>query len=58
MTVHLTATQAAQETEKSVQTNFDAWWNYTPPTQEPTEELESRVFAAMAEGIRSGVNAL
>lgn len=58
VTVHLTAAQAAQETVESVQEKFDTWWNYTPPTPEPTEELEDRVFAVMAEGIRSGVNAL
>lgn len=58
VTVHLTAGQAARETVESVQANFDAWWNYAPPTPESTEELEDRVFAAMAEGIRSGVNAL
>ena len=34
VTVHLTAGQAARETVESVQANFDAWWNYAPPTPE------------------------
>ena len=55
VTVHLTATQAAQETEESVQANFDAWWNYTPPTPEP-DDPESRILALLADGIREGVN--
>lgn len=58
VTVHLTAAQAAQETVESVQANFDTWWSYTPPAPEQPEELENHVFAVMAEGIRSGVNAL
>lgn len=55
VTVHLTAAQAAQETVESVQANFDAWWNYTPPTPEP-DDLESRILALLADGIREGVN--
>ena len=40
VTVHLTAGQAARETVESVQANFDTWWNYAPPTPEPTRLLE------------------
>lgn len=55
VTVYLTAAQAAQETVESVQANFDAWWNYTPPTPEP-DDPESRILALLADGIREGVN--
>lgn len=55
VTVHLTAGQAARETVESVQANFDAWWNYTPPEPEP-DNPESRIYRAFAAYIRKGVN--
>ena len=42
-------------TAEDVQADFDTWWNYTPPTPEPND-LESRILALLADGIREGVN--
>ena len=47
VTVHLTATQAAQETEESVQTNFDAWWDYTPPSPDTSGPTPAERLAAL-----------
>ena len=53
--VRLDAEQAAQVTAESVQEDFDAWWEYEPPTPEP-DDPESRILALLADGIREGVN--
>src|SRR5699024_7168063 len=42
-------------TAEDVQADFDAWWNYVPPTPEP-DDLESRILALLADAIREGVN--
>lgn len=42
-------------TTEDVQADFDAWWNYVPPTPEP-DDLESRILALLADVIREGVN--
>ena len=47
-------------TAGQVQADFDAWWDYTPPApDDPTpDDPETRMFAAFADAIRGGVNAI
>lgn len=47
-------------TAGQIQADFDAWWDYTPPTpDDPTpDDPETRMFAAFADAIRGGVNAI
>ena len=49
VTVHLTASQAAQETVESVQANFDAWWEYEPPAPQPEPTQAERLAALESE---------
>ena len=55
--VRLDAEQAAQVTTESVQADFDAWWDYTPPVPQP-EDTDAEVYTSLAGAIREGVNGL
>ena len=47
-------------TAGQVQADFDAWWDYTPPAPDDPapDDPEARMFAAMADAVRGGVNAI
>ena len=47
-------------TAGQVQADFDVWWEYEPPApDDPTpDDPETRMFAAFADAIRGGVNAI